>query len=633
MDKRVGAPDSEQLAPTPARALLLATGLATLLVLLVVFYYPVWTVFENAVLRDGYGVFSALADPLAAVTPDVLLGVLSDPFFLGAAHTLFEAPLRVPGDAAAWTVEFLATARPALVSRPPFVVLVHEAGNVEFGLFGFTAYQAVLSTVLSVLLGVPGAWVLARFEFPGRSTLKSLTILPFVLPSIMVVAGFVATFGTFGTVNDVLAWLGFGRVEMLYTLELVVLAHAFYNAPLVTRMVGTAWENVNANAVETARSLGAGRVRSFTDVVLPQLVPALAASALLTFVFTFMTFPIVLGLGGLRLATVEVWLYASVNQLDYETAAALGTLETAFSLFFMYVYLRYEARRASSGTGKPLPRARLFSADTLRDWLSRAGIAAYGLVIVVVFVLPLASMVLASVGGLDDPTLEWWRLLVERQGGSRTEPSVAVWNSLLFGLGALAVALPMGVVVAAFSTRGGRLRKLGDTVLMAPIAVSGVVVGFGLLQGLVFGVDIGSYRVSVVGPAVVVMAHAVAGYPFVVRNVAPMLADLDDRLVEAARSLGADRARALWDVELPLVWPGVVAGAAFAFAISIGEFDSTVILAGENTYTMPVALKRFLVDRTAGPSIGPAAAMGTVLLVVTAVSFVVIDYVGGRYRP
>ncbi|MGB9986933.1 ABC transporter permease [Salarchaeum japonicum] len=632
MDKRVGAPDSEQLAPTPARALLAAAGLATLLVLLVVFYYPVWTVFENAVLRDGYGVFDALADPLAAVTPDVLLGVLSDPFFLGAAHTLFEAPLRVPGDAAAWTVEFLATARPAVVSRPPFVVLVHDAGNVDFGLFGFTAYQAVLSTVLSVLVGLPGAWVLARFEFPGRRTLKSLTILPFVLPSIMVVAGFVATFGTFGTVNNVLAALGLERVEMLYTLELVLVAHAFYNAPLVTRMVGTAWENVNANAVETARSLGAGRLRSFTDVVLPQLLPALAASALLTFIFTFMTFPIVLGLGGLRLATVEVWLYASVNQLDYETAAALGTLETAFSLFFMYVYLRYEARRASSGTGKPLPRERLFSADTLHDWLRRAGVAAYGVVVLVVFVLPLVSMVLASVGGVSDPTLEWWRLLVERQG-SRTEPSVAVRNSLLFGLGALAVALPMGVVVAAFSTRGGRFRKLGDTVLMAPIAVSGVVVGFGLLQGLVFGVDIGPYRVSVVGPAVVVLAHAVAGYPFVVRNVAPMLGNIDSRLVEAARSLGADRARALWDVELPLVWPGVVAGAAFAFAISIGEFDSTIILAGENTYTMPVALKRFLVDRTAGPSIGPAAAMGTVLLVVTALSFVVIDYVGGRYRP
>jgi len=154
-----------------------------------------------------------------------------------------------------------------------------------------------------------------------------------------------------------------------------------------------------------------------------------------------------------------------------------------------------------------------------------------------------------------------------------------------------------------------------------------------MLRSLVFGVDLGSYRVSLVGPSVVVLAHAVAGYPFVVRNVAPMLSAVDSRLVESARALGASRGRALWDVELPLVWPGVLAGAAFAFAISIGEFDSTVILANDSVYTMPVALKRYLVDRAAGPSTGPAAAMGTVLLAVTAASFVVIDRVGGRYRP
>jgi len=242
-------------------------------------------------------------------------------------------------------------------------------------------------------------------------------------------------------------------------------------------------------------------------------------------------------------------------------------------------------------------------------------------------------MVLASVGGLEDPTLRWWQFLAERQAGGRTQPATAVRYSIQFGIAALVVALPMGVVVGAFSARGGHGRKVVDAVLMAPIAVSGIVVGFGLLRSLVFGVDVGSYRVSLVGPIVVVFAHAVAGYPFVVRNVAPMLSAVDSRLVESARALGASRGRALWDIELPLVWPGVLAGAAFAFAISIGEFDSTVILADGNVYTMPVALKRFLVDRAAGPSTGPAAAMGTVLLAVTAASFVVIDRVGGRYRP
>ncbi|MFB6269887.1 MAG: ABC transporter permease [Halobacterium sp.] len=627
MDRSLGAAGREQLARVTdrlgradgglagrgGRLVLPVVGAVTLVVLGVVFYYPVATVFVEA--------FADAAAPIRAV--------LESEFYMGAAHGVFAHPTQVPGD----LLEWVASVRPHVAWTGVLPDVWVSYPEVKKGLFGFTAYQAALSTLASVALGLPGAYVLARYEFPGRRTLKSLTILPFVLPSIMVVVGFVATFGTYGTLNDVLTALGFGRVELLYTLKVVVLAHAFYNAPLVTRMVTSAWENVDASAVETARSLGASPLRAFRDVVAPQLLPALAASAVLTFVFTFMTFPIVLGLGGLQLATVEVWLYARVQNLDYETAAALGALETVVSLALTYVYLRYEARRAASGTGNPLPRKRLFSlAGDLRERVVRAGIGVYGAVVALVFVAPLASMVLASFGGAADPTLEWWRFLVERQG-SRTEPTVAVRNSLLFGVGALALALPMGVAIAAFSARGGRGRKLADAVLMAPLAVSGIVVGLGMLQALVFGVEIGSTRVSVVGPAVVVAAHAVAGYPFVVRNVAPMLTAVDQRLVESARALGASRGRALWDVELPLVWPGVLAGAAFAFAISIGEFDATVLLAGDNAYTMPVALKRYLVDRTAGPSVGPAAAMGTVLLVVTAASFVVIDRVGGRYRP
>ncbi|MCL7417290.1 MAG: ABC transporter permease subunit, partial [Halalkalicoccus sp.] len=127
----------------------------------------------------------------------------------------------------------------------------------------------------------------------------------------------------------------------------------------------------------------------------------------------------------------------------------------------------------------------------------------------------------------------------------------------------------------------------------------------------------------------IVAAHAVAAYPFVTRAVAPLLAGLDGSLVEAARAAGASRARAFVDVELPLIAPGIAAGAAFALAISIGEFNSTVILAqGSDSYTMPVAIERYLGRR----SLGPATAMGTVLLVVTGVSFVLVDRLGGDLR-
>jgi thiamine transport system permease protein len=580
---------------------------ATLAVLVVVFYYPVGSVLAAAVRGDG------------GPSLGPLLSVLGDAFYTGVAHHLFADPLGVPRGVVEW---------------------LRDGPTVpSFGLVGFTLYQAALSTVASVLLGLPGAYLLSRYEFRGRATLRSLTILPFVLPSIMVAVGFIAMFGRTGVLNDLLAPVGLGPVNLLFTLELVILAHAFYNAPLVVRLVTAAWEGVDARRVETARAMGAPPARAFRDVVLPELRPALLTAALLTFVFTFMSFPIVLALGGLRLATVEVWLYSRVQNLALGEAATLGAIETGFSLALTYLYLRYEARQTGSRTGGPTleRRALLAGRATLRD-PRRVALLGYCAVALVVFVGPIASLLVESVTGPNGQfTAAYYEFLLERQGSTAagtTRPLPAVRNSLTFAAGTVLVAVPMGVVVSLVATRGGRGSRLAEAGLTAPLAVSGVVVGLGLLQTLVFGTILFGRRYTVTGPVAVVLAHAVAAYPFVSRNVTPALGSVDEDVVAAARSLGATRLRALVDVELPLVAPAVVAGAAFAAAISVGEFDSTVLLAeGVDSYTMPVALERYVGNRSLGPSLGPATAMGSLLLFVTAASFVVIDRVGGRWQP
>jgi thiamine transport system permease protein len=570
----------------------LAAGAIALLV--VVFYYPVATVFVDAVLVDGRATLSVFVD------------VLTDPFYFGELARLFA------GD-------------------PPLSVAEAALSpDRRLGIVGFTAYQAALSTAVSVAVGVPLAYLLARYEFPGRRTVRSLTILPFVLPSIMVAVGFFATFGANGTLNAALALVGLGPLDLLPSLEAIVIAHAFYNAPLVARVTTAAWESVDASAVETARSLGAGPFRAFRDVVWPQVYPAVLLGGALTFVFTFGTFPIVLALGGFELATVEVFVYGLIRDLNYAAGAALALIELAISLTLLYGYLRYEAATTvASGGIRPQERRPLRPPSwSPRELLPRVGLAAYAVVALVLFAAPIASMVYASLSGPSGFTLANYAFLLERQatGASfQVRPWPAVRNSLLFAAAALAVALPMGVVVSVLTTREYRGRELVDTIAMAPLAVSGIVVGLGLLRGLVFGIEVGGARFAVSGALAIVAAHAVAGYPFVVRVVAPGLASLDRQLVESARALGAPRARALLDIELPLVWPAVVAGAAFAAAISIGEFSATAVLAsGTGQFTMPIAIERFI-----GRRLGPATAMGVVLLVVTSGSFLLIDRLAG----
>ena len=561
-------------------------GLATTALLVVMLYYPVASVLAEAVVVDGRPSLAPFRE------------LFTDPLYFGGLSRVLAGEPVGP------------------VARE---VLAREE---DFGLFGFTTYQATLSTLASLLLGLPGAYLLARYEFPGRRTVRSLTLVPFVLPSIMVAVGFAAMFGSTGPLNRALAAVGLPQLALMFSLRIIVLAHAFYNAPLVVRVVAAAWEGVDARTVETARSLGASPPRAFLDVVVPQLAPAVLTSALLVFIFTFMSFPIVLALGGLQLATVEVWLYDRIASLRLQEAAALAVVEAAITLGLTYAYLHYETAQAATRQIAPRARRRLSDAGPVE--LVVAG--AYGLVVAVVFVGPVLSMLVASVTEGGEFTLRWYEfLLARRDVAVGTQPDVAIRNSLLFAVGTLVLAVPMGVVVALATARNTLTARLVGTLAMLPFAVSGIVVGLGLLQTVVFGVDVLGYELQVTGATAIVAAHAVGAYPFVVRTVTPALSSMDDRLVESARALGASRTRALLDVELPLVAPAVAAGAAFAVAISVGEFNSTIVLVeGSDAYTMPIAVERYLADRT----LGPATAMGSVLLVVTGASFVVIERVG-----
>jgi thiamine transport system permease protein len=632
-------------------------GLATAAVLLVMFYFPVGTVLAETLFRGGGftlgGIAEVVTDPFYF---GVLAGVFADVVAAGSATAA--DPLGLPWHladlaaalwwhlwgVAAWTESHFEPLNPSFWTSVTWDLLTFPVDAAAYanpvedwtGLFGYTAYQAALSTLLCLAVGLPGAYVLARFEFRGRRTLRSLTVLPFVLPGIMVAIGFLAMFGADGTFNAALGVVGLEPLELVGTLEVVLLAHAFYNAPLIARVTTAAWESIDRHAVETARSLGAGRRRAFLDVVVPQLLPAVATGALLTFIFTFMTFPIVLALGGLELATVEVWVFDRVSDLDLAEAAALAIVETAITIGLTYAYLRYEARTVGiGGAATETDREPLVPDLSSVVSVRRLAILGYGLVVFVLFVGPLASMVYESVTVGGRLSLENWSFLLRRQVSGteiQTKPLPAVVRSVVFAGGTFLVAVPMGVVIAAVTTdrtpgSDSRLATGLESVALLPLAVSGIVVGVGLLR-LVFGFEVPftDFRLTVTGPVAIVVAHAVAAYPFVVRNVAPQLAAVDRSMVESARALGATRARALVDVELPLVATGLLAGAAFAVAISFGEFDSTVILAqgGEN-YTMPVAVERYLGRRT-----GPAMAMGTVLLAVTATSFWVVDRLGGR---
>jgi thiamine transport system permease protein len=502
----------------------------------------------------------------------------------------------------------------------------------------FTLWQALLSTLASIALGLLLAFILTHYDFPLKRVARALTIVPFVLPAITVALGFALLFGRNGYLNQLLMHL-FGLSEpplpIMYSLTGIVLAHAFYNAPIITRTVHAAWERLDPRYEESARALGASRFFVFKDITLPMILPGLLSGAALVFIFCFLSFPIVLSVGGGRFSTIEVEIYTRVvTRLDpqfvnYKIGAALALVGLVLSLAVTYLYLRLQGSLARQTEQlRPRPTAPLFAGvrDLLRP--TKLLVWLYVLISVILFVGPVAAIVVDS---LREETVEgarwtlrWYSYIFTPNYEALVgdSPLRAIVNSLIFGLGATAIAVPLGLIFAYVIARlhwAGR--RLFDTLLMAPLATSSIVLAFALLRAF------NAPPLRLVGTATaVIIAHAVIIFPFIVRALVPILESLDVRLTEMARSLGASRWRVLRDIELPLVATGLIAGAVLAFALSLGEMSATLMLARPGLSTMPVAVYRFLSQH----SLGAPSAMSVVMIAVSAIAFILLERWGER---
>ncbi len=495
-------------------------------------------------------------------------------------------------------------------------------------LLTFTVKQAMLSTLLSLVIGIPGAYILARYEFPGRRVVQSLTVVPFVLPAITVALGFILFFGNNGTLNHFLMWifhLHHPPLYLLYSLTGIVLAHAFYNAPIVMRTVGAAWSGIDPTFHEAAAALGAGRTRRAIEITAPLLIPAILSSSALVFIFTFLSFPIVLTLGGARYATIEVGIYTLVQTLgNLRLGTALIIIETGISLIFSYIYLKAEGVFAVRTQGEQTsPRLPLFPHH---PEIRTTVVYLYIVLSLVLFLGPIGNIIVSSLQAGARFTAMWYTRLFSL-GYSPffgSSPMNTIGTSLAVAGMATAISLPLGGFVALLATRL-RIpgRRVMETLLMAPLAVSSVAVGFAIMRGLstpplrlsgtIFGIGI---------------AHAVLIYPLVARVLRPLLEGVDPQLSEAARSLGASGVRAFVEVELPLIRRGLLAAAVFAFAMSMGEMSATIMLIRPGLATIPVAVYGLISAR----QFGPASAMASLLIVVTAAAFIIIDRLGAEIR-
>jgi len=478
----------------------------------------------------------------------------------------------------------------------------------------FTIWQAGLSTIITLILALPGAFIFARYQFYGKNLLQALMTVPFVMPTVVTAAAFRALLGPNGLVND---WLmtGFNLahppIRIDQTITFFLLAHVFYNYSLVLRIVGNFWAGLDPNVREAARMLGASPWQTFRKITLPLLMPAITSATLLIFIFCFTSFGVILILGGPGYATIEVEIYRQAVQLfNLPMAATLSLIQIAINFLLMWLHARLGTRAHLSFYGDTV----LGVTIKAKKWTQKAVIGGNLLFMLLLLATPLLALLLRSITGEDGLTLSYYAALFTAHARSVffVEPIAAVKNSLFFGLATMVLAALLGLLASTFlassKTKGV---SFWDALIMLPLATSAVTLGFGYI--ITLNKPPLNLRDSVF---LVIIAHTLVAFPFVVRCILPSLRQIPRTLKEAATLLGASPLQVWRHIDIPIISRAVMIGGLFAFSISMGEFGASAFVTRPHTPTMPVAIFRFL-GQPGDLNYGQAMAMSTILMMVT----------------
>jgi thiamine transport system permease protein len=474
--------------------------------------------------------------------------------------------------------------------------------------------QGGLSAALAVAFGYPAGVFLGRYRWPGREVVRSLLLVPFLLPSLIVVLGVEDLFGAGGALAGPfpsLAFFGHG-------IPGIIAANLVFNVPLVVLLTAAGCETASPELEETAVTLGGSPARAYRDAWGPSTWIGAAAGGLLTFLFSALSFAPPLLLCGARCYTVEARIW-SLDQILLSPSDA-GALAFVMVVLFLaptvgYLYL---VRRLSRPSGRRAHGARplVWSGATVALACETAVVlGAVGALLGAVIYRTLSPF------GGGGPGSAWSALFgpatAQRLG---IGIPAATANTLLFAVAAAGITVVLAVPAAyAVLRRPGRRYSLG-LLLFVPLLLSPVVLALSLAT---------FWRPLLGGEgsvwALVIVSQTVLALPFALQSLGIPLAGLSAAGREAAESLGAGRFSAFLDADLPRVRDGLVTASLFAFALGLGEFTATYFLVTPRFTTLPVALYGLVGTR----QLPVADAAAGLLLLLSLVVFLALS-IGGR---
>ncbi|WP_427025554.1 ABC transporter permease subunit [Aureimonas ureilytica] len=462
------------------------------------------------------------------------------------------------------------------------------------GVIGFTLGQALLSTLLSLCFGVPFALALHRNRLPGRALLLRLLLLPQALPVLVGALGIVTIFGRNGAVADLLVWLGLPRPS-IYGLPGILLAHVFFNMPLVTRMALGGLQSVPAESWKLAGQLSLSPLATFRLVEAPALRAVLPGAAALVFMLCFTSFTLVLVLGGGPAATtLQVAIYQALRY-DFapDRALALALAQVGLVTLFLLPTVLARPEAALGGFGLGAPQRRFDPPSPLRAGLDALVLAA-GLVLLLA---PFAAIL--------------WSGLQADLGKLLADPQVRRAALTSFGIagGATLLGLALSLALVLSAGLSGTLRLVLRLVPALGLVVPPIVIGAGWFLVLRMTGD-----VARLAPLVAILANAMAILPYATRILAPEAEAAALRAGRLASSLGLSSWARLRHVELASLGRPLALSASLGLATAIGDLGSVALFGSQDFVTLPTLLLQRMGSYRSTDAEGLALLLGALCL-------------------
>lgn len=500
----------------------------------------------------------------------------------------------------------------------------------DFATDGFYRRALVNSIIVSagtvlgcIVIGFLAAFLLVRYDFPGRQLFSYLTILPIIMPPLVGIMGLVFVLGRAGTVNVLLMdYLGMARpINFIYGWHGVLLAMTLHYFPLITLNVVDGLSRLDASLEEAAEAVGSRGLRRVRDITIPLVTPGFISGATLVFILAFADFatPLVVGMQDLIASQAYLNIVQFVDRRLFKMGIVIGALMSVMAIVFLLI-----ARRIVSMREYAVVSYRSVERRPLAG-VARLLAPAFFVAVLTLAFLPYLGVTLAAFGKAWSLTPFPTRFTIEHLDQVLHLTPIYVINTLRWSAVAvliiLAVGVPLGWVLARSTLPG---RGAVDAIVTLVLALPGTAIGIAYIRAFHFPlpwIGVVLSRVWIIMPLVL----AVRRMPYTVRATFASLLGLHRSMEESAASVGASGLRTFFDITLPLIWRGVLAGALFSLMFALQEAAATILLVLPGWETMTVGIFTFYTSGT----LGQAAALGFVLILLCAATLYAIHRLTG----